>query len=115
MTYRTQQTYTLPLILLQPTSTKINGVSTKTFPAISDGVFFYASFRQFGGTETTVNGLYSIEDTATVETWYNPVITSDCRVATTLGAVYEIINEPENVEMRNQTMIFKVRRVKGGA
>lgn len=76
---------------------------------------FYGSFRTFGGTERDVNGLYSIEDTATVETWYRPDITSDCRVAVAgTNAVYDIFGEPENIEMRCQFMKFKLRRVKGG-
>jgi hypothetical protein len=31
------------------------------------------------------------------------------------GAVYDIIGEPENLEMRNMFLKFKIRRVKGGA
>jgi hypothetical protein len=31
------------------------------------------------------------------------------------GAVFDILGEPENIEMRNQFLKFKVRRVKGGA
>lgn len=115
MAYRTQKTYYTPLKLLIPTTEKVNGVIKKNFPALAAGVLIYGSFKTYGGTETTVNGLYSIEDTATVETWYRPDITAACRIATETGAIYEIINEPENVEMRNQTLIFKVKRVKGGA
>jgi hypothetical protein len=50
-----------------------------------------------------------------VETWYRPDITSGCRICpASTGNVYEIINEPENVDMRCQFLKFKVRRVKGG-
>ena len=31
------------------------------------------------------------------------------------GAVYDIIGQPENIELRNQEMSFKVNRIKGGA
>lgn len=115
MAYRTQQTYTTPLYFVAPVYAKVNGVQQKTFPETQTRYLFYASFKTYGGTERDVNGLYSIEDTAEVETWYRPDIKSDCRVITATGAVYEIINEPENVEMRNQTLKFKVRRIKGGA
>ena len=86
----------------------------KAFPA--SGVRFFGSFKTYGGTERDVDGLYSIEDTAIIETWFNPSIKSDCRVKVLqTGNVYEIINEPENVELRNQWLKFKVKRVKGGA
>ena len=107
---------TVAMVLLVPVYAKVLGVESKTFPDIKDGIPFNGNFRTFGGTERDVNGIYSIEDTAIVETWYNPVIKSDCRIAIReSGAVYEIINEPENVELRNQYLKFRVRRVKGGA
>ena len=107
---------TVAMILLVPAYEKVLGVESKTFPDIADGIPFNGNFRTFGGTERDVNGVYSIEDTAIVETWYDPAIKSDCRIAIRdSGAVYEIINEPENVELRNQYLKFRVRRVKGGA
>ena len=63
----------------------------------------------------TVNGVYSVIDTASVTTWYRPDITANCRILREDGAIYEIINEPENIEMQNTFLQFKVRRVKGGA
>ena len=108
--------FSTALVLLAPEKSNSYGVTTKSFPPIQDGRLFYGSFKTYGGTERDVNGAYSVEDTAVVQTWYNPEITSACRVAIpNTGAVYEIINEPENVNMRNQFMQFKVRRVKGGA
>ena len=107
---------TVAMVLLVPVYAKVLGVESKTFPDVADGIPFNGNFRTFGGTERDVNGVYSIEDTAIVETWYNPAITADCRIAIReRGAVYEMINEPENVELRNQYLKFRVRRVKGGA
>lgn len=103
-----------PLILLIPTWETIKGVRKKVYP--TDGELIYASFKTYGGTEKEVNGIYSIEDTANVETWYRPDVKSDCRVMIAgTNAIYEIINEPENINMRNQYLKFKVRRIKGGA
>lgn len=114
--YKISAPFTVAMVLLVPTYAKVLGVNGKTFPAIKDGIPFNGNFRTFGGTEREVNGIYSIEDTAIVETWYNPVIKSDCRIAIRESeAVYEIINEPENVELRNQYLRFRVRHVKGGA
>lgn len=114
--YRIAAPFTVQMVLLSPTYSKAYGAEGKTFPAIKDGVPFNGNFRTFGGTERTVDGVYSIEDTAIVETWYNPAIKSDCRVAIpATGAVYEIINEPENIELRNQYLKFRMQRIKGGA
>lgn len=116
MAYRPTNTFVVPLLLLSPTYQTINGVRKKTFPELANGVLFFGSFKTYGGTETTVNGVYAIEDTAKVETWFRPDITSGCRIAlANTGAIYDIIGEPENIEMRNQFLTFKVSRVKGGA
>lgn len=113
--YRPKSTFTTPIMLLIPTYQKINGVRTKIYPEVKDGVLFFGSFKTYGGTERDVNGVFSIEDTADVQTWYNPEIKSDCLIAIAdTGAKYDIISEPENIEMRNQFMKFKVRRTKGG-
>lgn len=114
--YRPALTFTTPLVLLIPTYSKVSGVRTKTFPQIASGIAFNGSFKTYGGTERDVNGIFAIEDTAVIETWYLPEIKSDCRIAIAgTNAVYEILGEPENIEMRNQFMKFKVQRVKGGA
>ena len=77
---------------------------------------FFGSFKSYGGTERIVNGIYSIEDTANIETWYRPDISSNCRIARANdGAIFDVINEPENINMRNPFLKFKVKRVKGGA
>ena len=106
--------FTASFILLIPTWKIIKGVRTKIYP--SAGEIIHGSFKTYGGTEREENGIYSIEDTANVETWYRPDIKSDCRIMIAgTNATYEIINEPENINMRNQYLKFKVRRVKGGA
>lgn len=114
--YRPNLDNTIPLLLLTPTYATVSGVPTKTYPPVSVGDLIYGNFKTYGGTERDINGLYSIEDTAVVETWYRPDIKSDCRICVaSTGAVYEIVNEPEDINMRHQFLRFKVRRVKGGA
>lgn len=109
-------TFTSTLVLLVPTYSASMGVPTKAFPSPENGFKFYGSFKTYGGTERDINGLYTIEDTAQVECWYNPQITSECRVyLPETQATYEIINEPEDIDLRHQFMKFKVRRLKGGA
>ena len=105
---------TTPMRLQTPTIERINGVAVKSYTD-ANGVVM-ANFASYGGTEKTVNGIIAIEDTATVTTWYRPDLQSDCRlIRLTDGAVFDVIGEPENIEMRNMFSVCKVRRVKGGA
>lgn len=88
------------------------GVDTKSWP--DDGPLFFANLKSYGGTERVSNDLLMIEDTLTMTTWYRPDIAAKCRVLVLNNkAVYEIINEPENWDMRNQFIVCKLRRVKG--
>ena len=92
------------------------GVNGYKYPEISDGILIYGSFKTFGGTEREVNGAYAVENTATVETWFRPDIKSNCRIGIpATGAIYDVLGEPENINMRNQFLKFKVTEVKGGA
>ena len=105
--------FSTAMYFFTPTYSSVGGVRKKTFP--KDGVLFFGSFKTYGGTEKNVDGLYSIIDTANVETWYRPDITSDCEISLAdTGERFQIINEPENINRRNQFLKFKVRRVKGG-
>lgn len=106
----------VPLMLLIPSYSDEYGVKSKTYPGINDGILIHGNFRTFGGTERDVNGIYSIENTATIETWFRPDIKSNCRIGVPqTGAVYDILGEPENIGMRNQYLRLKVMEVKGGA
>lgn len=114
--YRPNIPFSTPCVLLIPSYETIAGVRKKTFPAIKDGIVFFSSFKTYGGTERVQDGLYSIIDTAEVVTWYNPQIKSDCLVVLAdTEEKFEIMNEPENINRRNQFMKFKVKRIKGGA
>lgn len=116
----------IPLILLVPTYKNISGVNKKTYQTIKEALdvkdennnsvnLFFGSFKTYGGTERDINGIYSIEDTANIETWYRPDIKANCRIALETGEIYDILGEPEDINKRHQFLKFKVRRVKGGA
>lgn len=108
--------FSTPLILLVPTQNKSLGVHSKTYPDVEDGIKIFGTFKTYGGTEKNVDGVYSIVDTAVVETWYRPDITSDCVIVIAgTDERYEILNTPENINRRNQFLTFKVQRIKGGA
>lgn len=113
--YRPKDNFNVPMILLKPYTETIKGVTRKIYPHPGEltNDLFFGSFKTYGGTERDVNGVYTIMDTAKVETWYRPDITADCRIALQDGRIYEIIGAPENIEMRNQFLQFQVKRVGG--
>lgn len=119
MAYEQTVPYNVPLKLLVPEWKTVNGVRKKQYPdpgSVGNDMLFFGSFRTFGGTETEHNGVYGIENTAVIETWYRPDIKADCAVALAdTGEVYEIMGEPENIERRNKLIKMKVRRIGGGA
>ena len=100
--------------LFIPTYKTEKGVQYKEYP--ENGIKFFCSFKTYQGTETTINDLYTVLDTAQVETWFRPDIKADCRLKILeTGDVYEVIGKPENINMRNQFLKFKVQAVEGGA
>jgi head-tail adaptor len=106
--------YSTAAELMIPTYVTKKGVKSKVFT--ETGIRINVSFKTYGGTETTNNDLYTVVDTAHIETWYRPDIKADCRIKVlATGDIYEIIGKPENINMRNQFIKFKVRAVKGGA
>lgn len=119
-TYKPNLDNLIPLVLLIPTTTKTNGVLKNNYPTVeaaleNENNLFFGSFKTYGGTERDVNGVYSIIDTANIETWFRPDIQSNCRVARANdNAIFEIINEPEDIDQRHQFLKFKVKRIKGG-
>ena len=116
MAYKPAIPFNVPMRLLIPTLSDSYGVASKTYPPLTDGILFFGSFRTFGGTESESNGVYTLLDTATVDTWYRPDITADCRVfVTETGKLYEIIGQPENIDMRNQFLKLTLRAVGGVA
>ena len=97
-----------PAELLIPTYSTYNGVKKKNFP--EDGDLFFVNFKSRGGTDSVVNGVYSVIDTAEIVTWYDPKIKSDCRIK--IGSdLYEIKGKPE---VLIPYMIIKVEGISGG-
>lgn len=112
MAYRPSGPFNVPMTLYKPTESKVKGVTVKAYP--ETGAQFFGRFRTFGGTERVVNDILVLDDTGTIETWYRSDLTADCRIAIG-GKLYEIIGTPENIEMRNQFMLIRVRAYRGGA
>ena len=105
---------TTAMRLQTPSNKRVKGALKKVYTDVPEVIF--ANFKTFGGTELSNNDVYTVEDTAQIVCWYRPDIKANCRmVRLSDGAVYDIIGEPENLEMRNMFLKFKIRRVKGGA
>jgi hypothetical protein len=100
--------------LQQPAIVKDFGVSKKVWQ--DSNLVIRCNFKSYGGTEKVSNDILSVEDTAQIVCWYHPDIKDECRlVRLSDNAVFEILGEPENIELRNQFLKFKIRRIKGGA
>ena len=109
--------FNVAMKILTPTDTMVKGVKKKVYSspsAVSDDFLFFGSFRTFGGTENFSNDVYIAINTAVVDTWYNPKITTECEICVLeTGEIYEVITPPEDIEMRHQFMQFKVQKVGG--
>ena len=110
--YEPSMPFNVPAFLMSPTVKNVKGVSVKTFEKSEKP--FFCSFKTFGGTERESNGITVVENTAVIETWFNPELTADKYICVA-DVEYEILGTPENINMQNQFMKFKVRAVKGGA
>ena len=111
MSYRPSEPFTTPVELYNATYDTVKGVPVKKYHLVG---IIKCSFKTYGGTESVVNDQLTVVNTANVETWYRPDITSASLLK--LGVKkYEVMGEPENIEQRNQFLKFKVRGVKGGA
>lgn len=121
MSYRPSGAFTTPLVLLTPTKKTVSGVTSKIYPTIEEAIedpnnIFYGTFKTYGGTEKVINGIYSIEKTAVIESWYRPDIKADCRIGLIdKGKIYDIYADIEDIEERHQFMKFKVKYYGGGA
>lgn len=116
--YRPVSVFSTPLMILSPTYSNHEGVPYKEYP--EEGPIFFGSFKTYGGTnlkgsQQTAAEVMTIIDTANVECFYRPDIKSECRIKNLVnGGIYDIINEPEDVEQRRVLLKFKVQRLKGG-
>ena len=106
--------FNVPMKLLVPESRMIQGVLKKEFSDPESSELFYGSFRTFGGVENIQDGVYTLINTATIDTWYRPDIKPDCRIyICETEQVYEINGDPEDINMRHQYLQIKVRKVGG--
>lgn len=112
--YKPSAPFNVAMKILVPTETVVTGTTKKTFTDPESSEMFFGSFRTFGGTENVRNGVYTLIDTAVIDTWYRPDIKANCRIyVCETEQIYEIISDPENIDMRHQYLQFKVRKFGG--
>ena len=115
--YRPRDPFTVSMLILKPYTKTVKMVATKTYPKpeeVQEDMRISASFRTFGGSESVSNGIVTIIDTAIIETWYRPEITADCQIYVyETGKTYDIIQTPEDIDMRHQFLKFKVKAIGG--
>lgn len=108
MSYKPALPFNVPAQIMKAEYRTVNGVGVKVF---TDWENIWVSAKSYGGTEREVNGQIVIEDTLSIETWYRSDITSkDCIRLLDDGSEWEIMNNPENIDRRNQYLKFKVKR-----
>lgn len=117
--YKPVTPFNVPMLILTPTITMVKGTPKKTYPnplEVPAEKQIFGSFRTFGGTESTSNDLYVVLDTAVIETWYRPDITSDCRLyILQTGQTYDITGTPEDIYMQHQYLKIRAQRTGGVA
>lgn len=109
MAYRPNLPYSTICQWLVPTVVKVNGANTVKYV---DGEKFGCRMKSYGGRESEVNDVYRVIEQYNVETYYNPTIGKNHRIRILQdGSEWEVLEKPENVEMQNKYMLFKIERV----
>lgn len=112
--YKPVAPFSTPFKIGTPTVTTVKGVPVKTYT--ESATVYHGLIRSFLGTESVKDGLYSVIDTATLETWFTPDLKANCRIhLLDSGDLYEVVGTPENIQLRNQYMKARLQAVKGGA
>lgn len=109
--YKPNLPFNVPAMHLKRTLTKVNGANQESF---TEKTMFFCSAKSYGGTEKQVNGVTVIEDTWTIDTWFNPDFKKGDKIRFLDGTMeYEILATPENINRRGQYMRFKAVGIGG--
>lgn len=109
--YKIKDRLTTPIKILKQEKVNINGYIEIKNPEISEEVI-WCVWKSYGGTETDIDGLSVFQDTATVECRYTPEIKQNDTIQNLItNNKYQIITVPDNINMMNQWLRFKVKRL----
>ncbi|MEK5278634.1 head-tail adaptor protein [Paenibacillus sp. FSL H7-0735] len=108
------QQFSTPIRVQRRQETKVNGAMDISY-IDADIPLGFCNWKGRGGSESVTAGTVVVADTAELTLWYRPDITEKTRILLqdNVKLAYEVTNV-ENVEMRNQYMIVKVKRVVNG-
>ena len=103
--------FNTPVRVQTRTSTDVNGAPKISYNDANPALDM-CSWKSKGGTENTASGSLVVEDTAELVMWFRPDISERDRLLLNddFKLAYEVQNA-ENVEMRNQFLIVKVKRM----
>lgn len=99
-----------PIRIQHRKATDVNGAPHISY-VDADPALDFCNWKGRGGTESVQSGSLTVLDTAELTMWYRPDVNERDRVLLNdnEALAYEIANI-ENIEMRNQFMVLKVRR-----
>jgi len=103
---------TTPALLYKKSEAPIAGMKKITY-TIAEEPLFFCNIKTFGGTESVNAGMLTIIDTAQITTWYRPDVGYHDKIKLPDGTFWRIITKPENIEIRDQFMIFKAEKAEG--
>lgn len=96
--------------VLTPSFERVLGVQKRTLAKTGE---LFASVRSFGGTEKIIDGVYSVLKTQVLQTWYRPDVVSGVVLEDLNGERWEIIGDPENINLDNRYLQIKVKKIEG--
>lgn len=107
-------TFSTPIRVQLRVEGNVNGAPDISY-VDADPALDFCAWKGKGGTEITIAGSFAVLDTAELTMWYRPDLSEKSKVLLNdeVSLPYEVTNI-ENVEMRNQYMIVKVKRVVNG-
>ena len=103
--------FVTPAVHKKPTTQLINGHDQKTYTTVGT---IKGKFKQKTTSELNANGLVIVEDKVTYTTWWSNNLEAQ-DILTINNIDYEIVGQPENVEMRSRYAVLNLRLIKGGA
>jgi len=103
--------FATPIRLQHRVIIDVNGASEISYED-ADPALDLCAWKGKGGTESVQSGTLVVSDTAELTMWYRPDVTERDQVLLNDNSecAYEVMNA-ENIEMRNQFMMLKVKRV----
>lgn len=104
--------FDIPALLLKKHTEKINGANQPYFTEAEEP--FFCSAKSYGGTEKQVNGVTVIEDTWTIDAYYDPTFDAGDKIRfLDDNSEFEILARPENINRKGLYMRFKCTRIGG--